>query len=101
MYLVVFLFDKYDNDVASNSEALLQAEPLIIYNDSLYKVIDFVFNNKSRIEVDNTIYSLVETKYSDVQTYSPDAKSNTKEVLNMDEVFHKVLLFNYKRETES
>lgn len=98
MYLVVFLFDRFE-DVSS--EAIAQAEPLVIYNDSLNKVIDFVFNKKSRIvvkqEQSQTVYFLKETRHCEVNTYCPDSRIEL-EAISMDEVFHKILVFNYQRE---
>lgn len=101
MYLAIFLFDEYDQDVSV--KALKEAEPLVIYNNSLYQVIDFVFRNKSTIVIEEgekqITFQLQETTHAQVVTYRPDCYSDelTEMRRNLNEVFHKILVFHYQQ----
>jgi hypothetical protein len=101
MYLAIFLFDEYEKDVSA--KALKEAEPLVIYNNSLYKVIDFVFQNKSTIVIEegqNQItFQLLEKNHSQVVTYRPDCYSDELAEMKRthNEVFHKILVFHYQQ----
>lgn len=101
MYLAVFLFDEYDQDVSP--KALKEAEPLVIYNNSLYQVIDFVFRNKSTIVIEEgqekITFRLQETTHSQVVTYGPDCYSDeiTEMRRSLNEIFHKILVFHYQQ----
>lgn len=90
-YLVVFLFDE-----EVSSEALKLAEPMIIYHLTVYKVIDFVFQNKSTLVVSENksrvVYKLKEKCSTDVVVY----KQFTEAPNALAQVFHTVLVFHYQ-----
>lgn len=97
MYLAVFLFEGFEKDVSK--EALELAEPLIIYNNSLFSVIDFVLRNRSTIRFnlgkEEYVFTLQEKTHSDVVTYDPEKKELL--LYKPSEVFFKILVFHYQQ----